>query len=284
MEQDTGDYFAAKRGKSSELPAPAEDAGAGVGMRGYVNRLFQIESGGDPQAVTGSNRGLGQFGPAEERMYGITDANRERPEAQAAAVMAERAANDPSLRRALGREPTHADHYLAHQQGLAGASALLGNPNIPAWQAIRPFYRSDAIAQKAITGNIPGDNPLKRLGVNDISSAGFTAMWRDKFNHGLKGDAGGAVAFDTRAEQAAATVRRFPYTAQMAMAGNFMHIGELSSQAQPSKNIEDRRLSHMTEEEADDWRQEMMRRQGKPAEIVDELEARRARKAKAEGK
>jgi hypothetical protein len=247
-------------------------------MRGYVGRLFQIESGGDPQAVTGSNRGLGQFGPAEERMYGITDANRHQPEAQAAAVMAERAANDPSLRRVLGREPTHADHYLAHQQGLAGASALLTNPNVPAWQAIRPFYKSDAIAQKAITGNIPGDSPLKRLGVNDISSAGFTSMWRDKFNHGLKGS-DTAVAFDTPPQH---VLGRFPYTAMLARAGNFMHIGELSSQ--PSRNIEDRRLSHMSEEEADDWRQEMMRRQGKPAEIVDDLEARRAKRKAMESK
>jgi hypothetical protein len=162
-----------------EPPAPGVDTG------GYVRRLFQIESGGNPNAVTGSNRGLGQFGPTEEHMYGLNDANRHLPEAQASAVMLERAHNDPTLTRVLGREPTHAEHYLAHQQGLAGATALLGNPDTPAWQAIRPYYRSDAIAQRAITGNIPGDSPLKRLNVNDISSAGFTAMWRDKFNRGL---------------------------------------------------------------------------------------------------
>jgi hypothetical protein len=153
----------------------------------YIARLFKIESGGDPNARTGSNRGLGQFGPTEERRYGITDANRTDPMAQAAAVAAEHAANTGALTKALGRDPTFADHYLAHQQGVTGASALLANPNVPAWQVIRPYYRSDAIAQKAITGNIPSDNPLRKLDVNDISAKGFTDMWADKFNRGLPG-------------------------------------------------------------------------------------------------
>jgi hypothetical protein len=153
----------------------------------YVARLFHIESGGDPNAVTGSNRGLGQFGPNEERMYGITDANRTDPAAQAAAVAAEHAKNTDILTKVLGRDPTFADHYLAHQQGVTGASALLSNPDAPAWQTIRPYYKSDAIAQKAITGNIPSDSPLKNLDVNQVSGKGFTDMWADKFNRGLPG-------------------------------------------------------------------------------------------------
>jgi hypothetical protein len=164
-----------------------EEGAVAPGLTDYIRQLFRIESGGNPNAVTGSNRGLGQFGPSEERRYGISSANRTDPAVQAAAVARERAGNTAQLTRALGREPTFADHYLAHQQGLAGASALFSNPNIPAWQAIRPFYGSDAMAQRAITGNIPTGNPLSRLGVNDISSAGFAQMWQDRFNRGLTG-------------------------------------------------------------------------------------------------
>ena len=248
------------------------------GGSSYVNRLFQIESGGNPGAVTGSNRGLGQFGPAEERTYGINDANRRDPNAQAAAVMAERAANEPALTRALGRAPTDAEHYLAHQQGLAGASVLLSNPDVPAWQAIRRYYGSDAIAQKAITGNIPSDSPLKRLNVDDISSAGFTAMWRDKFNRGLSPSSG----TEARADQAADTASRFPYIKQMAMAGNFMSIGQLSSQ--PSKNIESRPRPELglgaTEEAGEEWRRQMIRRQQQIQANVADLDAIRERAKK----
>ena len=36
----------------------------------FVPRFIQIESGGDPNAVTGSYRGLLQMGPAEQAKYG----------------------------------------------------------------------------------------------------------------------------------------------------------------------------------------------------------------------
>lgn len=158
----------------------------------YIRRLFHIESGGNPYNVTGSNRGLAQFGPEEERKYGIDASNRHLPETQARAVTAEYRNNHPMLSRVAGREATFADHYLAHQQGLAGASALLRNPDMPAWQAIRQFYPNDRIAQSAIMGNIPRGSPLKGLDVNQISSAGFVSYWRDKFNQGLPGAATGA--------------------------------------------------------------------------------------------
>jgi hypothetical protein len=160
----------------------------------YLRGLFHIESGGDPNARTGSNRGLGQFGPAEERQFGITDANRTDPAAQARAVAAEYARNHSILSNALGREPTFAEHYLTHQQGQAGGPALLtGDPNAPAWQTIRKFYPSDRVAQSAIMGNIPSDSPLKRMDVNQISNGAFTGLWADKFNRFAGGGGGTAT-------------------------------------------------------------------------------------------
>jgi hypothetical protein len=145
-------------------------------------RLFTIESGGNPYARTGSNRGLGQFGPREEAQYGINDSNRTDPNVQKAAVLAEAENNRAKLAAVLGREPTAADYYLAHQQGAAGAPALFSHPDMPAWQAIRQYYPSDAIAQRAITGNIPTGSPLYGRNVNDIKSSDFTNYWNAKFN------------------------------------------------------------------------------------------------------
>lgn len=148
----------------------------------YVGRVFHIESGGNPNAVTGSNRGLAQFGPAEERQYGITDANRTDPNAQSAAVLREAANHGPILSRALGRAPTAGEYYLTHQQGIAGGPALLtADEGMPAWKAIRPFYRSDAVAQRAITGNIPRGSELYGVHPDQITAGAFRNFWVSKF-------------------------------------------------------------------------------------------------------
>lgn len=149
---------------------------------GYLERLFQIESGGNPNARSGSHRGLGQFGPREEAQFGLNDANRTDPVAQAAAVAREAAGNRSRLRSVLGRDPTAADYYLAHQQGGAGAAALFSNPSVPAWQAIRPFYRSDEAAQRAILGNIPTGSALSGVHHDKITSADFAGLWAGKFD------------------------------------------------------------------------------------------------------
>jgi hypothetical protein len=172
---------------------------------GYVGRLFQIESGGDPNAVTGSNRGLGQFGPSEEARYGITDANRGSYDAQAAAVAREAAEHAAVLQRALGRPPTAGELYLTHQQGVAGGPALLtASDNQPAWMAIRPYYRSDAIAKQAISGNIPSSHPLYRSDVNQITVGDFRNLWTSKF------EGGGAPAAVARASFGPGTATSVP--------------------------------------------------------------------------
>jgi hypothetical protein len=138
----------------------------------YVQRVIAIESGGNPNAVAGSHKGLGQFSPALEAKYGINDSNRTDPQVQAAAIQQEADENRPQLAKALGRDPTPGELYLAHQQGLAGATAILTHPDMPAWQAIRPFYKDDATAKQAIAGN---------GGSDQISAGDFAAQWKAKF-------------------------------------------------------------------------------------------------------
>jgi hypothetical protein len=146
----------------------------------FTSRLFQIESGGDPNAVTGSNQGLGQFGPAERKKYGITDPTD--PTQQARAVARERQEFTPILQQRLGRDPTPGEIYLMHQQGIAGGPALLtANPDTPAWQVIKQYYPSGAVAQKAITGNIPRGSPLYGLPADQITAGDFSKFWVNKF-------------------------------------------------------------------------------------------------------
>jgi hypothetical protein len=165
----------------------------------YIARLFQIESGGNPNAVTGSNRGLGQFGPQEEARYGLNDANRADAAAQAAAVQREAAEHAAVLQKALGRPPTPGELYLTHQQGIAGGPALLSaDPAMPAWQAIRPFYKSDRMARLAITGNVPGNHPLRGADPDAITAADFRNLWVNKFERA----GGGAPARVTVAPNA----------------------------------------------------------------------------------
>ncbi|HEX3525151.1 MAG TPA: hypothetical protein VHT52_24065, partial [Stellaceae bacterium] len=70
----------------------------------YLQQVGRIESGGNPNAVTGSNAGLYQFGPGEQRRYGIT--NWRDPAQQQRAMRMETNENTQILRRALGRDPT----------------------------------------------------------------------------------------------------------------------------------------------------------------------------------
>ncbi len=154
---------------------------------GFISRLFQLESSNDPEAVTGNNRGLGQFGPREEARYGITDWKNYGQ--QAAAVRREMAEFGPALSRSLGRDPTPGELYLAHQQGLKGATTHFANPDGTAWRNVRQYYPSDKVARDAVWNNIPDNarispNFNKTMfpgGVDDVTSKHFTDGWIGKF-------------------------------------------------------------------------------------------------------
>lgn len=199
----------------------------------YVSRLFQIESSGNPNAVTGSNRGLGQFGPQEESRYGLNDANRGDYGAQSSAVGREYSEHYPILQKRLGRDPTPGEMYLMHQQGIAGGPALMtAEPTTPAWQAIRPYYKNDAIARQAITGNIPQGHDLYGRDPDQVTAGDFTKLWTGKFG----GAAAPAVAGAPAAPAAAPVIAQAPaQTAPVGPAGD--SSGE-SGEAVPSPSVQ----------------------------------------------
>jgi hypothetical protein len=155
---------------------------------GYIARVFQVESGGDPNAKAGSHVGPAQFGPAEQKQYGITDPTD--PVQNARAVAMEAQTHAQALTKALGRAPTPGETYLSHQQGIAGAPALLtAPPDTPAWQAVRPYYKTDAQARTAISGNLPKGSGLDP----NVTAGDFSKFWVSRFEGGLPSTSSAAV-------------------------------------------------------------------------------------------
>lgn len=149
-----------------------------------MRAFMRVESGGDPNARTGSYRGLFQLGPSEFQRYGgggnIYDA-----EANTRAAAAKLAAEVASYKRNYGRAPTAADLYLTHQQGEGGYAAHMANPSAPAWRNMYSTaegqQKGPEWAKRAIWGNVPADVRAQYPGgVENMTSQQFTDLWRNK--------------------------------------------------------------------------------------------------------
>lgn len=137
----------------------------------YKARVAQLES-----TAGRTSRNIYQFqGPSWQQFGGRGNIND--PAAQEAAMNRLTQANYAGLTRSLGRAPTASELYLAHQQGLNGALALLrnpmrragalvgnaairgnaGNPRLPASAFVNLWGRRYALAApKARAASIPG--------------------------------------------------------------------------------------------------------------------------------
>lgn len=137
-------------------------------------RIAGIESNFDPTAnmnASSQYKGLYQLGPDVWSTHGR--GNIYDPASNTDAFLNLYKANSSALKDSLGRDPTPAETYLAHQQGAAGATALIQNPDKNAVDVIAPFYGSRKTAISAIKGN--GGDPTG-------TAADFTKKWVDKFN------------------------------------------------------------------------------------------------------
>ncbi len=88
--------------------------------------------------ISPSNTGVFQMAPA-----GAPGGALDTLEGQTSQGIQSLARTRQELASQLGRDPTNAEVYLAHQQGVAGASALLANPDKPAGQVVRPINISN---------------------------------------------------------------------------------------------------------------------------------------------
>lgn len=126
---------------------------------GYLRRTAQIESGLNPRAQNprSSAGGLFQFIDSTARQYGLSD----RFDPVAATDAAARLARDNAayLRRHLGREPTAAELYMAHQQGADGAVQLLRNSDTSATSLVG----SDAVTLNSGSSGMTGGQFAQRI-------------------------------------------------------------------------------------------------------------------------
>jgi hypothetical protein len=98
-------------------------------------RTVKIESSGNPNAGAGrSHQGLVQASDKWWNQFG--QGSRLDPEAAIQALGRSTAHDRPILAKDLGRPPSDGELYLAHQQGVGGASALLKHPNMMAADAL----------------------------------------------------------------------------------------------------------------------------------------------------
>lgn len=153
--------------------------------QGYLSRTRQIESGGNPNAQNPNSSAGGdfQFIDSTARAYGLTDKTNPFASADAAARLARD--NKAYLAKALGREPTGAELYLAHQQGAGGAAKLLLNGGASAASVVG----GDAIA---LNGGDAG-----------MTAGQFANQWLGKFDGSSAIPAGGGMDMATLAEIAA---------------------------------------------------------------------------------
>lgn len=137
--------------------------------------IANLESTGNTNAKNprSSASGLFQFVDSTAAEYGLIGSKRNDPEAQANAAAKMMATNSRSLSRVLGREPNAGELYLAHQQGLGGATALIRGGDGLAVDALTGVYRSRAKAEQAI-----------RLNGGDLSmsASAFAGKWINRAN------------------------------------------------------------------------------------------------------
>lgn len=126
--------------------------------------IAQLESGGNPNArnPNSSAGGVFQFIDSTAKQYGLKNKFDPYQSADAGARLLRD--NMAGLTKALGRQPTTGELYLAHQQGLGGAIKLLSNPNAPA---------SSLVGGKAVSLNAGDPN---------MTASQFAARWVNKAN------------------------------------------------------------------------------------------------------
>ncbi len=170
----------------------------------FLENAAVVESHCNPSAkAPGSSAGgLGQFIDGTWNKYG-NGGDKFNPDNNADA-MARLTKDDVSgLTKQLGQTPTFEQAYLAHQQGLGGASCLLQNPNAPA---------TNCVSASAVTGN---------GGTTDMTGGQFSSLVEGYYNTGSLSGARGAVA-------------NYNATGQMPNSGNFAAGGNGTGPTNPT--------------------------------------------------
>lgn len=131
-----------------------------------ANATAAIESGHG--ANVGTRGDIYQMGPNERATVGGGPAPAGTPDQQAQQGVQFLAQKRKELQLALGRDPSNDEIYLAHQQGTAGAVALLKAANDPN----NAIPAGDIVGKAAIRSN--GGDP-------NAPASQFVQMWQDRY-------------------------------------------------------------------------------------------------------
>lgn len=152
--------------KQTALIDPKVEQIIGSYPANVLGRIAMIESSG---MTTSANKY--QFKGKTAEAYGYKDGMSESQQDIIAAKLL--ADNTRDLTSALGRAPTDAEQYLAWQQGVKGALALLADPQKPAIVALTSAYGGDLeSARAAIIGN---------GGTENMTAGQFTNLWAAEY-------------------------------------------------------------------------------------------------------
>lgn len=203
---------------------------------GFLGRAAMAESDNTGKP-TGSQRGIFQFTQNDiDELLGPGHSP-DNHQDNLDAMIAETKRNQAALKSVLGRDPTQGELFLAHNQGLAGAKAILSNPDAPILDVLSQFKDGapsakvkgnggsvdqtagqfasgviDLFDRKAIAGALPGTkvdlSPYLREGkdrsaVDNLSQgfkSGLAAMF-DSMPAELKGQVKIGSAYRTPEEQ-----------------------------------------------------------------------------------
>jgi Transglycosylase SLT domain len=159
-----------------------------------LEQIVRIESGGDPGNRTGSYKGLFQLSDKEFAKHG-GGGNIYDPEQNIMAATNMFQKQNLAFKERTGRDMKPIDRYMVHQQGAAGYSAHLANPDEPAWKNIRQYYGSDEVAKKAVWGNIPDKDKARYGSVENVKSGQFiNEVWAPRVEGGEAEFGGTAMA------------------------------------------------------------------------------------------
>ena len=178
---------------TSSVKSAVTKAVAGAGpdapswLGDYLLRAAAIESRGGRMKVNQENPQVGgtwQIDDDTAPELGLSLDDRFDDEKAAVGVTKLAMRDYKLLKETLGRDPTPAELYLAHQQGIGGGPKLLANPDKKA---------VDVVGKKAVEQNLPASMRGK---ANSITAGQFAEYIMRKFD----GQAGGAIDPDDTLE------------------------------------------------------------------------------------
>jgi len=213
-----------------------------------------------PDAPGSQYQGIFQLGTAERAKYGADPVK--------GGVVAVKAASD-GLESELDRPVQPWEAYLAHQQGVAGAAALIkADPNSRAADVLAPFYK-DGVNVKAITGN---------GGTADMTAGQFVDAWKGRYDKAAsgvtvptasEGQGEGAALQPQPASRSAIWEQRF--AAANAISDPVVKAGVMSSLSQQMET--ESRLMKMRSDEAERSAFQFVDQGGSPNDIPAENRA-----------